>query len=108
MATIVISENAAGRLKKILERDAATEAEARLRVFVDHECHCGGKKYGMAIGEAVGDGDEVLSVSGVPMLIAPEVVAQPGTAAVDFAESKLGSGFTLTNSEHSCGGMHRA
>lgn len=106
MAEIVISEQAAGRLKETIAREGGSESSG-LRIRVDHRCHCGGLKYGMALDDAH-DGDEQLVVSGVAVNIAPDVAAQPGTAEIDFTESALGTGFTLTNSEHSCGPMQHA
>lgn len=48
------------------------------------------------------EGDERSVVSGVAIHVAPDVATQAGTAEIDFVESPLGTGFTLTNSEHSC------
>lgn len=106
MAEIVVGERAAVRLKETIAREGGSESSG-LRIHVDHRCHCGGLKYGMALAEAH-DGDEQVVVSGVAFSIAPDVAAQPGTTEIDYTESALGSGFTLTNSEHSCGPMQHA
>jgi iron-sulfur cluster assembly protein len=103
MAEISITERATDRLKEAIAREGGTESSA-LRVYIDHRCHCGGLKYGMALSGSR-EGDEHVSLSGVAVSIAPDVVTEPGTAVIDFVESPLGSGFTLTNSEHSCGPM---
>ncbi len=104
MAEIVISERAADRLKETIARE---DESSGLRIYVDHRCHCGGLKYGMAL-EDGHDGDERVVLSGVAVSIAPDVLIHPGTAEIDFVESPLGTGFTLTNSEHSCGAMQHA
>ena len=103
MAEIVIKERAAGRLKETITREGGPES-SRLRIYVDHRCGCGGLKYGMALDDALA-GDEQVVVAGVAVSIAPDVASEPGTAEIDFVESPLGTGFTLANSEHSCGGM---
>jgi iron-sulfur cluster assembly protein len=106
MAEIVISERAADRLKETIAKEGGTESSG-LRIYVDHRCHCGGLKYGMAL-EDGHDGDERSVVSGVAISVAADVAIQPGSAEIDFVESPLGTGFTLTNSEHSCGPMRHA
>ena len=102
MAEISISEHAVPALREVMER--TEDSESSLRLYVDHECHCGGLKYGMGLGSPLED-DVVLDVSGIQISVAPEVAEQPGSAEIDFVTSPLQSGFTLTNSEHSCGGM---
>jgi Fe-S cluster assembly iron-binding protein IscA len=102
MAEISISERAVPALKDVMERTG--DSESSLRLYVDHQCHCGGLKYGMGLGAPLED-DVTLDVSGIHLSLAPDVAQQPGRAEIDFIESALQSGFTLTNSEHSCGGM---
>lgn len=104
MAEIVISERAADRLKETIAREGESSG---LRIYVDHRCHCGGLKYGMAL-EDGHDGDERSVVSGVAVSVAADVGIQPGTAEIDFVESPLGTSLTLTNSEHNCGPMQHA
>lgn len=105
MAEVTISDQAAGRLQEIIA-DAPSE-DAGLRVFVDHVCHCGGVKYGMSLAAADAR-DQRLEVAGIDVFVAPEVAGAAGTAEIDFQETALNTGFTLTNSEHDCGGMHPA
>lgn len=99
MATIMISEAAMRRLGLVL--GPAPVSANRLRVFVDHQCHCGGLKYGMEIGVAAGD-DRHQDLSGLTILVSPEVDEAPGIAELDFAESTFLSRFVLTNSDHRC------
>ena len=101
MAEIVINGDAAGRLKEAIAQEGGSSPSG-LRVYVDHQCHCGGLKYGMSLEDAH-DGDARSTVSGVAVSVAPEVAAEPGTATIDYIESPLATGFTLTNSEHACG-----
>lgn len=101
MAQIVITELAADRLREIIA-DGRSPESGGLRVYVDHQCHCGGLKLGMALDEPH-DGDERTVASGIRIGVAPEVVDQPGTAEIDYVETALTTGFTLANSEHSCG-----
>lgn len=101
MAEVLISDDAAARLSQLI---ADRDSEEGLRVHVEHRCHCGGLKYGMALGKAQ-SGDKHVAVSGVTVYVAPEVEDEPGAAEIDFQTSQLGSGFTLANSEHACGPM---
>lgn len=103
MADITITEPAATRLKEILGQ--ATEPQTGLRVYVEHRCHCGGLRYGMDL-QSPGESDAEMDVAGVHVYVAPDVRAEKGEASIDFVRSPLQTGFTLTNSEHSCGGMH--
>ena len=102
MAEISMSERAVIALKEVMEQMA--QSRSSLRIYVDHQCHCGGLKYGMGLGEPLQD-DVQLTVSGIAVSVAPDIARQHGGAEIDFVESPLQSGFTLTNSEHSCGGM---
>lgn len=88
-------------MQQVIEREGGAAA---LRIYVDHRCHCGGVKYGMALEQAL-PGDTQFDVSGVRVSVTPEVSGAPGTADIDRVESLLESRFTLTNSEHVCGGM---
>ncbi|MHB1065797.1 MAG: iron-sulfur cluster biosynthesis family protein [Georgenia sp.] len=101
MAEVRISEQATAPLQQVISRG---ERGAALRIYVDHRCHCGGVKYGMALGQAL-PGDAQFEVSGIPVSLTPEVSTAPGAAEIDYVESLLQSGFTLTNSEHACGSM---
>lgn len=99
MATITISEAAMRRLGRVL--GPAPASTGSLRIFVDHRCHCGGLKLGMEIRLAAED-DRLRELSGLPVLVTPEVDEAPGTAALDFLDSPFLSRFVLTNSEHHC------
>ena len=102
MAVVEISHEAAGRLREVIAQQGPDIAG--VRIDVDHQCHCGGVKYGMALAPAQ-DTDERTVVDGVPLIVAPAVVRQPGIASIGYIESPLARGFTLANSEHECGGM---
>ena len=99
MATTTISEAAMRRLGSFL--GPAGESAGSLRIFVDHRCHCGGLKHGMEFGRAL-DGDLHRELSGLTVLVAPEVEGEPGAAELDFSESLFLNRFTRTNSEHRC------
>jgi len=101
MAEIRMTDKAAAALGPLIAR----EGGAVLRIYVDHRCHCGGVKYGMALGQAL-PGETRLDVSGIRVSVTPDVARALGTVDVDFVESLLQSGFTLTDSEHVCGMGH--
>jgi Fe-S cluster assembly iron-binding protein IscA len=100
MAEVVIGEEAAWRLQRIIEGQGGNGLGVRLEV--DHRCRCGGVRYGIALSRG-DEGDRSAFVSGVPFFVAPEVEVEPGVATVDFVLTSLSSGFSVTNSEHSCG-----
>lgn len=87
------------RLGRIL--GSAPDSTGNVRIFVDHRCHCGGLKLGMEIKPTAED-DLLRELSGLSVLVAPEVDEAPGTAELDFSESPFLSRFVLTNSEHRC------
>ena len=101
MADVRMTERAAAAMGQVIAREPDGST---LRIYVDHRCHCGGVKYGMALGPAQ-PGEAGFEVAGIRVSVTPEVSDAPGTADVDYVASLLQTGFTLTNSEHACGAM---
>jgi Fe-S cluster assembly iron-binding protein IscA len=92
-------------------QDVAAEGffeTGRLRVFMDHRCHCGKAHFSMALDENVRPGDEVFDVHQVPLIADAATYAELPAVEIDFVETVWTKGFTITNTAHDCRhhGMH--
>ena len=90
---------------KLLEMHGRlTEPKPRLRVFMDHRCHCGAAHFSMALDTTSQPSDLAFEVKGLPFLADPEMVAELGAVEIDYIENLMTQGFTISNREHQCGG----
>lgn len=100
-APLVFSDNAAGKVKQLIEEEGNTEL--KLRVFVSGG-GCSGFQYGFTFDEAR-DGDSRIQVGGVEVLVDPQSAMYLNGSIVDFVESLTGAGFVVRNpnASGSCG-----
>src|SRR5690606_17544609 len=101
---INVTEMAAERINALLAEEA--RQGAGLRVFVQGG-GCSGFQYGLMIDEGEGDAesDQVFEVNGVRLLVDPISLRYLRGAEVDFVDSNMGGGFTITspNAKSTCG-----
>jgi len=76
---------------------------ARLRVFIDHRCHCGKAHFSLALEEEPAADDTVFEVDGIPFVVDPETVPELPSVEIDFVETVWAKGFTIHNMNHDCG-----
>ena len=93
-APLVFSDNAAGKVKQLIEEEGNTEL--KLRVFVSGG-GCSGFQYGLMIEEGGGVGDQVFESNGVKLFVDPVSVSYLKGAEVDFVDTVTGGGFTIKN-----------
>lgn len=101
---LTITERATAELQKVI--DNLPEPRSRLRVFIDHRCHCGTVHFSMALDDNVQNDDQAFDVEGVPFVADPVTMVEIDAVAIDYAQDWMRQGFTITNVNHQCGG-HR-
>ena len=103
---ITISEAASSKVKELLASE--DKADHALRVFV-RGMSCSGRAYGMALDDTTRPDDAVAEHFGVKIVVDPQSAQFVEGAGIDWVESLMGNGFTITNpnvaqSSGGCGG----
>ncbi|KKL88158.1 hypothetical protein LCGC14_1927540 [marine sediment metagenome] len=78
-------------------------ASARLRVFIDHRCHCGKAHFSLALGDDGSADDTAFEVGGIRFVADAETAPELASVEVDFVETVWTKGFTIRNVNHQCG-----
>ena len=106
---LTITENAAVKVKSLLEEKDAKQGA--LRVFVAGG-GCSGYQYGMAIAREAKADDSVIEAEGVRILVDADSVPLINGAEIDYTEDLMKSGFTIYNpnatSSCACGSSFQA
>jgi iron-sulfur cluster assembly protein len=99
---IELTEPAAEHLREMLAKEE-DEAKSCFRVYVE-EGGCSGMQYGMTFDEAR-DGDEVLELKGVKVLVDSFSAKYLRGTRVDYSDSLNDGGFKIVNpnASQSCG-----
>jgi iron-sulfur cluster assembly protein len=92
-ALVTLTPDAAVKVRELL--DAEGNPDLGLRLFVAGG-GCSGMQYGMTLDEHQ-DGDEVLEVEGVKMLLDEMSAQYVAGSVVDYVDSLMGAGFTVNN-----------
>ena len=74
----------------------------RLRVLIDHRCHCGKAHFTMALDETEHPGDEVFEVAEIPFVVDAPAFAELPLVEIDFVQTVWTKGFTIRNRDHEC------
>lgn len=101
--SVAITPEAATRLAGHFRR--LDRPGARVRIFIDHRCHCGKSHFTMALDDQVSSDDRTFEVQGVPFVVDPGTAEELPLAEIDFVKTAWQEGFTIRNREHNCG-MH--
>jgi iron-sulfur cluster assembly accessory protein len=103
---INLTENAAQKVKTILEQEKENIPSGGLRIYVQGG-GCSGFSYGMVLDE-VSDGDQVFEQQGVKVIIDPMSMRYLEGAEVDYKEDLMGGGFAIKNpnAQSTCGCGH--
>ena len=91
---ITITQEATEQVREVLS-DKEKEGHA-LRVFV-RGMSCSGPAYGMALDNEARPDDEVIDLGGIRVLVDPQSAPYLDGAEIDFVDSLMGRGFTVTN-----------
>jgi iron-sulfur cluster assembly accessory protein len=103
---ITLTENAAQKVKGILEQEKESIPSGGLRIYVQGG-GCSGFSYGMVLDE-IADGDQVFEREGVKVIVDPMSLRYLEGAEVDYKEDLMGGGFAIKNpnAKSSCGCGH--
>ena len=96
-----LTERAHGHLKEAMAGSVLTSA--RLRVFIDHRCHCGKAHFSLALEDAPSPDDAEFDVGGVSFVADPVTLPELPSVEIDFVETFWTKGFTIRNVDHQCG-----
>jgi iron-sulfur cluster insertion protein len=101
-APLVFSDNAAAKVKELIEEEG--NPELKLRVFVTGG-GCSGFQYGFTFDEVQNEDDSVMEKNGVQLLIDPMSYQYLTGAEIDYTEGLEGSQFVIKNpnAQTTCG-----
>jgi iron-sulfur cluster assembly accessory protein len=91
---IDITDAASAKVKEILEEQGKTDHA--LRLFV-RGMSCSGPSYGMALDNEPREDDQVSEIAGIKLLVDPMSAPSLEGAEVDYVDSLMGKGFTVSN-----------
>lgn len=102
---VTITENAAGKVKDLIQKEG--NGSQFLRLFVTGG-GCSGMSYGMSIEEKMEEGDQILDQHGVKVLVDEFSLPFLKGTTVDYVESLMGAGFVISNpnAKSTCGCGH--
>ena len=83
--------------------DTGEIGDARLRVFIDHRCHCGKAHFSLALSGDPAEDDAAFDVGGIPFVADAETASELPNVEIDFVETVWTKGFTIRNVDHDCG-----
>lgn len=87
-------------------REAMNEGEmeqARLRVYVDHRCHCGKAHFSLTLEDEPSPQDTIFEVEEIPFVSDADTTPELPNVEIDFLETIWTKGFTIRNVDHQCG-----
>jgi iron-sulfur cluster assembly protein len=93
-APINITDNAAERIKQLLEQRG--KPSAGIRILIETK-GCSGLKYKIEYADEVNKFDEEVNQKGVKVLIDPKAMLSIIGSEMDYKEEELSSGFTFKN-----------
>ena len=96
-----LTQRAGDELRRVFE--AQDSERGRLRVFIDHRCHCGKAHFSLALAPAVIEDDTPFEVEGVPFVADHDTLPELGSVQIDYLDSQWTKGFTIRNVDHQCG-----
>lgn len=91
---ISLTENAAGKVKELLEQEGRSDIALRVAV---QPGGCSGLRYAMYLDDEVGASDEALEQFGVRVVVDRMSVPYLAEAKIDFVDTLEQSGFTIDN-----------
>ena len=91
---IELTENAAGKVKELLEEEGRDDIALRVAV---QPGGCSGLRYAMYLDDQVGDADNLEEQFGVRLVIDRMSAPYLSQATIDFVDTLEASGFTIDN-----------
>ncbi len=102
---VVLTEKAANRVKKLLEKENKKDYGLRVGVVMGG---CSGYMYDIGFEKAPKENDKVIEDKGIKIFMNPESITFMKGSTVDYAESLQNSGFKINNPnvQRTCGCGH--
>lgn len=99
---VEITEAAVGKIKELLAQEDNPDYALRFQVVGGG---CAGFQYRLAFDDQFADDDEIVTVSGIKVVVDALSARYVEGAAVDYVESEMGAGFKIDNPnvERTCG-----
>jgi len=98
---LTLTEPAQRQLRVAIE--SGEIGEARLRVFIDHRCHCGKAHFSLALSGDPAEEDTAFEVGEIRFVADAETATELPSVEIDFVETVWTKGFTIRNVGHDCG-----
>ncbi len=95
-SAVVITENAAREIRKIIEEQELDASKVRLRVGVKGG-GCSGFSYVLDLTETEKETDEVFEQEGIKIVCDPKSMLYLGGTTIDFKDEIMGRGFVFQN-----------
>ncbi|MCH7790827.1 MAG: iron-sulfur cluster insertion protein ErpA [Planctomycetes bacterium] len=93
---VLITENAAREIRKIIEEQELDASKVRLRVGVKGG-GCSGFSYVLDLTETEKETDEVFEQEGIKIVCDPKSMLYLGGTTIDFKDEIMGRGFVFQN-----------
>lgn len=74
----------------------------RVRVFIDHRCHCGKAHFRLALDDQIHPGDRAFAVGKIPFVADASTTSELAVVEIDFTETIWNKGFVIRNTTHDC------
>lgn len=102
---ISVTTTATEQLKQLIEKQG--DPSTALRVFVSPG-GCSGFQYGMALDNALQEGDQVFEREGIKLVVDEYSIEYLDGAEIDYVDGLMGAGFTVynPNAVSTCGCGH--
>jgi iron-sulfur cluster assembly protein len=98
---IAVTEKAARKIRSLAEREGKAEPILRVRVVAGG---CSGFSYELSFADAPAEGDHVIAVDGVRVLVDPKSAPIVEGSTLEFDDALLGGGLKMLNPRavHEC------
>lgn len=96
-----VSESAKRQFKAAA--DQGELGSSRVRVLIDHRCHCGKAHFSLALDGEPAPEDTTFEMDDIPFVADADIVCELPLVEIDFVETVWTKGFTVRNTGHDCG-----
>jgi len=98
---LTVTESAKKQFKVAAEQGEL--GSSRVRVLIDHRCHCGKAHFNLALDGEPSPEDTTFEVDDIPFVANAETAGELPLVEIDFVETVWTKGFTVRNADHDCG-----
>lgn len=96
-----VTEGAKKQFK--IAADQGELGSSRVRVLIDHRCHCGKAHFSLALDGEPPPEDTTFEVDDIPFVANADTASELPLVEIDFVETVWTKGFTVRNVDHECG-----